>query len=317
MAITSSASGIARIEEILGEDAEQLLGHECTTIPRDRLHLPGPDFVDRVMRDSDRSAPVLRSLQSCSRTAAWAAPATSRSCRSTRASSIGGRVVRQEPRLLRPGEHRQARDRGRLQRRRLDARRAGRGLAQVRAPDPVHAQAQPQRVPELPERVRPDHVRQVKQARDMGAVGRRRDDLLRLGGVEAADRRGLAGVRSTRTSSAWRRCCGATCATPPSRPRTAADYHIAADLTGQANHLGVTIEADIIKQKLPEVAAPGFTDRQLRQDRQARLQRADDAAPDRHDPLPGGELLHGPRGPDQLGRRVAATTTCRKPSRPR
>ena len=38
------------------------------------------------------------------------------------------------------------------------------------------------------------------------------------------------------------------------------DYHVAADLTGQANHLGVTIQADIIKQKLPETAAPGFTD---------------------------------------------------------
>ena len=38
------------------------------------------------------------------------------------------------------------------------------------------------------------------------------------------------------------------------------DYHLAADLTGQANHLGVTIEADIIKQKAPETAAPGFLD---------------------------------------------------------
>ena len=38
------------------------------------------------------------------------------------------------------------------------------------------------------------------------------------------------------------------------------DYHVAADLTSQANHLGVTIEADIIKQKLPETAAPGFLD---------------------------------------------------------
>jgi fructose-bisphosphate aldolase, class I len=38
------------------------------------------------------------------------------------------------------------------------------------------------------------------------------------------------------------------------------DYSVAADLTGQANHLGVTIEADIIKQKLPETAAPGFVD---------------------------------------------------------
>jgi class I fructose-bisphosphate aldolase len=38
------------------------------------------------------------------------------------------------------------------------------------------------------------------------------------------------------------------------------DYSVAADLTGQANHLGVTIEADIIKQKLPVTAAPGFVD---------------------------------------------------------
>jgi class I fructose-bisphosphate aldolase len=38
-----------------------------------------------------------------------------------------------------------------------------------------------------------------------------------------------------------------------------ADYHLSADLTGQANHLGVTIEADIIKQKLPEVYAGGYT----------------------------------------------------------
>jgi class I fructose-bisphosphate aldolase len=38
------------------------------------------------------------------------------------------------------------------------------------------------------------------------------------------------------------------------------DYHVATDLTGQANHLGVTIEADIIKQKLPETVAPGFDD---------------------------------------------------------
>jgi len=37
------------------------------------------------------------------------------------------------------------------------------------------------------------------------------------------------------------------------------DYHLAADLTGQANHLGVTIEADIIKQKLPETNAAGYT----------------------------------------------------------
>ena len=71
-----------------------------------------------------------------------------------------------------------------------------------------------------------------------------------------------------------RRCSGATCGTPRSVRRTAADYHLAADLTGQANHLGVTIEADIIKQKLPETTAAGFPDLKLRQDRQAGLLRA-------------------------------------------
>ncbi len=53
------------------------------------------------------------------------------------------------------------------------------------------------------------------------------------------------------TSSGCSRCCGATCATRRFK-KDGVDYHLSADLTGQANHLGVTIEADIIKQKLPE-----------------------------------------------------------------
>ena len=78
---------------------------------------------------------------------------------------------------------------------------------------------------------------------------------------------------------------------------------MAADLTGQANHLGVTIQADIIKQKLPETAAGflalkfGKTDKRVYSELMTR-------PPDRPDPLPGRELLHGPRRPDQLGRRL-------------
>src|SRR4029077_14938376 len=60
------ASDIAQIESILGEDAESLLGHTCNTISSERLHLPGPDFVDRVVALSDPPTPVLRSLQSLS-----------------------------------------------------------------------------------------------------------------------------------------------------------------------------------------------------------------------------------------------------------
>src|SRR2546430_11649550 len=59
----ASASDIARIESILADDAEPLLGHTPHTIPKERLTLPGPDFVDRVVAGTDRPIPVLRSLQ--------------------------------------------------------------------------------------------------------------------------------------------------------------------------------------------------------------------------------------------------------------
>ena len=51
------------IREVLGDEADSLLGHECKTIDRDQLTLPGPDFVDRVLVQSDRPVPVLRNLQ--------------------------------------------------------------------------------------------------------------------------------------------------------------------------------------------------------------------------------------------------------------
>ena len=78
---------------------------------------------------------------------------------------------------------------------------------------------------------------------------------------------------------------------------------MAADLTGQANHLGVTIEADIIKQKLPENNG-GFTALNFGKTHKKVYSELTTRPPDRPDALSGRELLHGPRGPDQLGRRV-------------
>lgn len=51
------------IVQLLGDQAEYLLGHVCQTVPKEMLHLPGPDFVDRVWANSDRNNRVLRSLQ--------------------------------------------------------------------------------------------------------------------------------------------------------------------------------------------------------------------------------------------------------------
>src|ERR1700760_3239508 len=54
----------AKIREHLGADADSLLDHACTTIPKENLQLPGGDFIDRVWMQSDRNPNVLRSLQS-------------------------------------------------------------------------------------------------------------------------------------------------------------------------------------------------------------------------------------------------------------
>jgi class I fructose-bisphosphate aldolase len=60
---THDAATTARIEKWLGEKARYYLDHECKTISKDQLHLPGPDFVDRILAAGDRPVPVLRSLQ--------------------------------------------------------------------------------------------------------------------------------------------------------------------------------------------------------------------------------------------------------------
>src|SRR6185503_12585115 len=61
MAVQSVGS---KIEEILGDEAAALLQHQCKTIPRDSLHLPGPDYVDRIYSLADRQTRVLGALQS-------------------------------------------------------------------------------------------------------------------------------------------------------------------------------------------------------------------------------------------------------------
>jgi fructose-bisphosphate aldolase, class I len=58
-----NANTISRIKELLGNQAGYYLDHQSKTLSKDQLHLPGPDFVDRVWLASDRPAPVLRSLQ--------------------------------------------------------------------------------------------------------------------------------------------------------------------------------------------------------------------------------------------------------------
>jgi class I fructose-bisphosphate aldolase len=261
MAITSSASGIGRIESILGEEAEDLLGHECTTIARDRLHLPGPDFVDRVVKDSDRPTPVLRSLQSLfSHGRLDGTGYVSILPVDQGIEHSAGASFAKNPDYFDP-EHivKLAIEGG------CNAVASTLGVLGACARKYAH---------HIPFIVKLNHneflsypnsydqimFAQVRQAREMGAVAvgatiyfgsaeSKRQIVEVSQAFAAAHEHGLATIL-------W--CYLRNSAFSPKDGGP--DYHVATDLTGQANHLGVTIEADIIKQKLPETAAPGFLD---------------------------------------------------------
>ena len=217
-----TTTSIDRIRELLGDEAESLLTHTCTGIPKESIHLTGPDHVDRVLRAVGPQSRGSWSTSSGSTTTdAWAAPATSRSCRSTRASST------RRPPLSRPTPSTSTR--------RTSSELAieggcnavastlgvlGLDVAQVRPPHPVHGQDQPQRAADLPEQLPADPVRAASSRPSTWGPPRsaRRS-------TSAATTSGARSSRSPRpsptpTSWAWRRSSGATCATRSSR-RTA------------------------------------------------------------------------------------------------
>ena len=83
-----STSVIKQVEDLLGAQSQSLLGYVAKGFPRESLHLPGPDFVDRVVSLTDRSPAVLRNFQTISESlVGWRERVMFRSCRSIRASS--------------------------------------------------------------------------------------------------------------------------------------------------------------------------------------------------------------------------------------
>ncbi len=254
MAITSSASGVDRIESILGEEAEDLLGHECNTIAKERLHLPGPDFVDRVVRDSDRPVPVLRSLQSIfSHGRLGGTGYVSILPVDQGIEHSAGASFAKNPDYFDPES---------IVKLAIDG-----GCNAVASTLGVLGAVSRKYAHRIPFIVKLNHNEfltypnkfdqimfgTLKTARDMGAAavgatiyfgspesGRQIVEVAQAFAV--AHELGMATVLwCYLRNSAFNK-------TKDGGP----DYHTAADLTGQANHLGVTIEADIIKQKMPE-----------------------------------------------------------------
>jgi fructose-bisphosphate aldolase, class I len=255
------ASDIAQIESILGDDAESLLGHTCGTISSERLHLPGPDFVDRAVAMSDRPTPVLRSMQTLFSNGRLAGTGyLSILPVDQGVEHSAGASFAKNPDYFDPARIVE-----------LAVEGGCNAVATTLGALGATARRYAHRIPFLlklnhneflsyPNAYDQIMFASVRQAREQGCVAvgatiyfgspeSKRQIQEVSAAFQAAHELGMATVL-------W--CYLRNSAFSPKDGGP--DYHVAADLTSQANHLGVTIEADIIKQKAPETAAPGFLD---------------------------------------------------------
>ena len=295
MATTTS---LEHVTDLLGDDAADLLEHRCETISASRLHLPGPDFIERVMVDTDRSTATLRNLRQIFNHGRLAGTGhlsilpVDQGIEHSAAASFAP-----NPDYFDPAKIVELAIEGRLQRGRVDRRRARGRVAQVRPSDPVHRQAQPQRAADLPQPLRPGDVRQRPARLGHGRGRRRRDDLLRLGGEHAPAARGLRGLRG---GPPPRHVHGAVVL--PAQPGVQAGRHRLppvgrSDRSGQPprrhdrgrhHQAEAAGEQQRLRRDEPERL-------QLWQDVEAGLLGAEHRPPDRPLPLPGRQLLHGSR----------------------
>ena len=239
------------IREALGDEADSLLGHECKTIERDQLSLPGPDFVDRVLINSDRPVPVLRNQQQLFNngrlggTGYLSILPVDQGIEHSAAASFSKNPIYFDPQNL--AELALAADcsafASTLGGLAIIARRYAHKIPMIVKLNHSELLTYPNRGDQVP-------FASVHQAVELGAMGvgatiyyGSEESTRQIREVSAlfaeAHRHGLFTVL-------WCYLRNPAFKTPE------ADYSLAADLTGQANHLGVTIEADIIKQKQPE-----------------------------------------------------------------
>ena len=241
---------INRIQDLLGEDAG-LLSHTCTTIPRDRLHLPGPDFIDRILADSDRSPTVLRNLQHMydhgrlAGTGYLSILPVDQGIEHSAGASFAPNPDYFDPSniielAIEGGCNAVASTYGVLG---AVARRYAHKI-------PFILKINHNELISYPAKFDQVMYGSLSRAFDMGCTGV--GATIYWGSDEAT--RQLQEVSEVFAQAhelgmftvLW--CYLRN----PEFKKDGTDYHAAADLTGQANHLGVTLQADIIKQKLPE-----------------------------------------------------------------
>jgi fructose-bisphosphate aldolase, class I len=248
MAVASSTS---KLEEILGADAAPLLQHECKTIPKDQLHLPGPDYVERIYSGSDRPARVLTSLQALldhGRLAGTGYVSILPVDQGIEHSA--GASFAPNPAYFDPGNIVKLAIEGGCNAVASTLGALGSVARKYAHKIPFLMKFNHNEFLSYPNSFDQIRFANVKQAFEMGAMAVGATIYF---GSEESKRQLQEVTEMFHQAHELGMCTVLWCYLRNSAFKTKeADYHLAADLTGQANHLGVTIEADIIKQKLPE-----------------------------------------------------------------
>jgi fructose-bisphosphate aldolase, class I len=240
-----------KITELLGKDAESLLTHKSKTILKSQLHLPGPDFVDRIFTQSNRSTQTIRSLQTLfdhgrlGNSGFLSILPIDQGIEHSAGASFAKNPIYFDPEniiklAMEGGCNAVATTFGGLA---LMSRRYAHKI-------PFIVKVNHNELLTYPNKADQIMFGSVKSAYDLGAVAigatiyfgsdnstRQIQEVAKA--FEQAHELGMATILWCYTrNNAFK--------------KDGIDYHVSADLTGQANHLGVTIQADIIKQKLAE-----------------------------------------------------------------
>jgi hypothetical protein len=239
------------ISDLMGERGKSLFEHKCTSIDKSMLHLPGPDFVDRVVAPSNRTLQVMRSLQAIfnhgrlSGTGYVSILPVDQGIEHTAAASFAPNPQYFDPENI------------------VKLALEG-GCNAVASTFGVLASVSRKYAHRIPFIVKLNHNELLTYPNKY--------DQIMFGSVEEAWNLGATAVGATiyfgseesnqqiiEVAEAFERAHELGMATVlwcylrnSAFKKDGVDYHVSADVTGQANHLGVTIQADIIKQKLPE-----------------------------------------------------------------
>ncbi len=243
---------IDSIQEYLGVDADNLLQHTCMKIKKESLHLPGPDFIDKIFLDTDRSSQVIRNLKSLfdhgrlAGTGYLSILPVDQDIEHSAAASFAPNPLYFDPENI------------------VKLAIQG-GCNAVASTLGVLGAVSRKYAHKIPFIVKINHNELLTYPNKY--------DQIMFAGVEQAWEMGAAAVGCTiyfGSTESTRQIQEVSQAFKDAHElgmgtvlwcylRNSAfkvdgkDYHTAADLTGQANHLGVTIEADIVKQKLPDI----------------------------------------------------------------